>query len=239
MFVKRLLYISVITIFLLPQLCGCRKNFDKTGYVTALLDACYHGEYSEYSSFTGIATAQLSELQDGWLESETDRFLAMFGSLSPSQSTREDIKNMLRMIYASASYTVIDPMSESTDNTGDESEYPGIADSAEEKHVTVRLEPIMLIRNNTDGIKEYTDSFNQSNKEYKYYDLNSRQYADKYLEGILTLLQSHLSSIPLDKPLDINLSLQKGEDGLFSIPPDDLKLLRDSLLPGASYTPME
>lgn len=219
MFSKRILC-TILIMLTSISLWGCRRSFDKTGYVTALLDACYHGEYSQYSYFTGMATAQLSGLQDEWLEAETDRFLAMFGSLSPSEGTREDIKNMLRMIYASTSYSVEEPQA------------PDLVDSGEEKYVTVRLEPIMLIKDNYDEIKEYTDAFNKANGEFKYYELSAGGYADEFLEGILTLLKSHLSSIPFDEPKDITISLKKGEDGLFSVSPDDLLLIRDTMFPG-------
>ena len=83
-------------------------------------------------------------------------------------------------------------------------------------------------------IQTYTENFNKKNADFEYYELTSQEYADAYLDGLLTILTSKLSDLHYGDPEQVELPFEKGEDGALV-----LRLSRDgeqcalSLLRGA------
>ena len=203
---------TVLLCLLAAAVCltaGCRRAPDMREASTALLDAVYKGSPSEYSRLTGIPTADLSSRQTQWLSSRTDQFLSAFGGLDPSQETRDKISKFLSMAYAGADYS--------------------IQSSQESASVTIR--PITLLTDALPEIQSYTESFNKKNAEFEYYELTSREYADTYLEGLLTLLTSKLSDLHYGDPVQVPLPFEKGDDGLYAFSTESLGDITQAVLP--------
>ncbi len=194
MIIKKYTLTGILLILLtVISMTGCHRTPDMRAVAGALLDTVYKNSPSEYSRLTGIATADLSSRQSQWLSAQTDRFLNTFGGLKPSQEVRENIDKFLSMVYASANYTV--------------------QSSQESAVVTIR--PITLLTEALPEIQTYTENFNKKNADFEYYELTSQEYADAYLDGLLTILTSKLSDLHYGDPEQVELPFEKGEDGLY------------------------
>ena len=113
------------------------------------------------------------------------------------------------MAYASANYTV----------------------QSSRETATVTIRPITLLTDAFPVIRTYTESFNKKNSEFEYYELTSQEYADTYLDGLLTLLTSQLSDLHYADPVQVELPIEKGEDGLYVFKSADLGEITRAVMP--------
>ena len=201
---------AALTLLLsLTLLTGCRQTPDMRGGAQALLDTVYKGSPSDYSRLTGIPTADLSSEQSAWLDGQADLFIHCFGGLTPSPQMRERIQKFLGMAYAGADYSV----------------------QAGGQTVTVTIRPITLFTDSLPQIQEWTENFNSKNAAFAYYEQTSQEYADAYLDGLLTLLTSRLSDLPYGDPVQLSLPWSRGGDHLFTFDPSALKDITQAILP--------
>ncbi len=182
---------------------GCTRFFDSSGYVTAMTDALYKGDYSAYAQFTGISTAEASQYRDQWLSNAADNFITAMGSGNPSDEVRSRITELLKKIFANARYEIND------EENGD---------------VQMTIWPVDLIIKNYDALQTYVTDFNRKNDAFAFASMSEEEFYDTYLEGIITILESHLAELSYLEPVQLNISICRDENGLYAI---DSKTLTD------------
>ncbi len=202
---------------------GCGKTFSAPAFTGALLDSVCKADYTDYSEFTGVTTADLSAQREDLIDEKVDTLIAMYGNLRPSSACREDIRNFINMLYEQAVYTVSDPRA--TAQTGEGS---GAEDEA---GAIVSVSPILIFSDCSSDIQKFTDSFNKKNNAHKYKDKTSTQYADTYLQGVMSILRDHLGDIRTGDAVEKNLVYKENDKGLYTADPDQIKAVFDLILP--------
>lgn len=196
-------------------LTGCSRSFDSSGYMTSIMDVLYKGDDTAYMHFTGISHSDASLYRDQWLASSTEAFLTAFGSGTPSEATMDRISSLLTQIDSNVSYQIT---STSTDDTG------AIV-------VQMTVQPMHIIIDNYAAIQTFVTSFNEKNAAFSYADLTEEAYYDAYLDGILTILESHLSDMTFGDDVTIDIPISKNDDGLYTISEASLTEIQNSILP--------
>lgn len=190
-------------------LMGCARFFDSAGYVTAMMDALYKGDYGSYAEFTDISTAEASQYRSQWLSTATDSFITIMGSGEPSEEMRDRITELLKKIYANARYEVSD------DENG---------------NVQITVWPMDLVIDNYDALKDYVNGFNEKNDAFAFASLSEQEFYDTYLDGILSILESHLAELSYKDPVQLNVIIQQGEDGLYTLDSKTLYNIQENIL---------
>lgn len=194
---------------------GCGRTFDGSGYVTSVMDALYKGDYTSYMDMTGVSRSDASLYRDQWLLASTEAFLTAFGSGTPSEATSDRITSLLTQLDANASYTVA---SQTKAASG-------------ELTVSVSIRQLNILIDNYDAIQSFVKSFNEKNAAFSYADLTEEAYYDAYLDGILTILESHLSDMSFGDEVVIDLTLTQNDDGLYTLSEDSLTQIQNTILP--------
>lgn len=208
-------YLSCLLLFAL-LLTGCGRKFDGSGYVTSVMDVLCKGDYTSYMDFTGISRSDVSLYRDDWLSHQTEAFITAFGSGTPSEETTDRITALLTQLYANASYDISDEPDASDDGTLT-------------VHLTIR--PLTILKDNYEAIQTYVQSFNEKNAAFSYAGLTEEAYYDTYLDGILTILESHLADMNFGEDTTLDIPLEKNEDGLYTISEVTLTEIQNTLLP--------
>lgn len=195
---------------------GCTRFFDSSGYVAAMTDALYKGDYGAYAQFTGISTAEVSQYRDQWLSNTADNFITIMGSGNPSDEMRSRITDLLKKIYANAKYEI------TNEENGD---------------VQMTIWPIDLITRNCDTLQAYVTDFNTKNDTFAFSSMSEEEFYDTYLEGIITILESHLAELSYQEPVQLNISICRDENGLYTIDSKTLAGIQENILqwPDAEY----
>lgn len=195
---------------------GCTRLFDSSGYVSALTEALYKGDYSAYAQFTGISTAEVSQYRDQWLSNTADNFITIMGSGNPSDEMRSRITDLLKKIYANAKYEI---------------------KNEENGNVQMTIWPIDLIIKNYASLEVYVTDFNEKNDAFSFASMSEEEFYDTYLEGIVTILESHLAELSYAEPVRINITICKDENGLYTIDSETLTDIQENIIkwPDAEY----
>lgn len=93
------------------------------------------------------------------------------------------------------------------------------------------IRPLNILKDNYDAIQVYVHSFNEKNADFSYADLTEEAYYDTYLDGILTILESHLADMTFGEATTLDIPLEKNSDGLYTISEDTLTAIQNTLLP--------
>ena len=203
-------------LLLVVMLIGCGHNFDSSGYVTSIMDTLYKGNYTSYMDFTGVSRSDVSLYRDQWLTSSAEAFMTAFGAGTPSEETTDRIIALLNQLYANASYEVT-------------AETPASDGSPQTVQLSIR--PLNILKDNYNAIQVYVHSFNEKNADFSYADLTEEAYYDTYLDGILTILESHLADMTFGEATTLDIPLEKNSDGLYTISEDTLTAIQNTLLP--------
>lgn len=203
-------------LLLVVMLTGCGRSFDSSGYVTSIMDTLYKGDYTSYMDFTGVSRSDVSLYRDQWLTSSAEAFMTAFGAGTPSEETTDRIIALLNQLYANASYEVT-------------AETPASDGSPQTVQLSIR--PLNILKDNYDAIQVYVHSFNEKNADFSYADLTEEAYYDTYLDGILTILESHLADMTFGEATTLDIPLEKNSDGLYTISEDTLTAIQNTLLP--------
>ena len=199
-------------LLLVVMLTGCGHNFDSSGYVTSIMDTLYKGNYTSYMDFTGVSRSDVSLYRDQWLTSSAEAFMTAFGAGTPSEETTDRIIALLNQLYANASYEVT-------------------ASDGSPQTVQLSIRPLNILKDNYNAIQVYVHSFNEKNADFSYADLTEEAYYDTYLDGILTILESHLADMTFGETTTLDIPLEKNSDGLYTISEDTLTAIQNTLLP--------
>ncbi len=205
-------YIKTIVCLLLCAclLAGCKIQTDE--YITSSLDVICRSDYTVYSRLTGKSPSELTTEQKLFMEIQADRLLLVLGGDGCSSEMRSRYISFVKMVYAGARYEV--RLS---------------SDSEEEASVTVW--PLKTLTSHTDEIKAYSEKFKAANEEFAYSALSSEEYVDQYLDGMLGLLGTWLSTPEYDKPQTITVRVEKNEEGLKQIEPGTMSRILEIMLP--------
>ena len=193
-------------LLLVVMLTGCGRSFDSSCYVTSIMDTLYKGNYTSYMDFTGVSRSDVSLYRDKWLTS----------SGTPSEETTDRIIALLTQLYANASYDVTTETS---------------ASDGSPQTVQLSIRPLNILKDNYDAIQIYVHSFNEKNADFSYAGLTEEAYYDTYLDGILTILESHLADMTFGEATTLDIPLEKNDDGLYTISEDTLTAIQNTLLP--------
>lgn len=205
-------YIRMILCLLLCTflLAGCKVPTDT--YISSSLDVICRGDYTQYSKMTGKTSSELTTEQKNFLEAQTDRLLTALGGEGCSQEMRSRYVNFVKMVYASAKYEVT--LSEES-----------------EDEASVKIWPAKILTAHTEEMKAYSDKFREANEKFEYSSLSQEEYVDQYLDGMLGLLGSYLTSPEYDEPQTITLRVEKDEEGLKQIEPGTMSRILEAMLP--------
>ena len=143
-------------------------------------------------------------------------FYDSFGSGTPSEETTDRIIALLTQLYANASYDVTAETS---------------ASDGSPQTVQLSIRPLNILKDNYDAIQVYVHSFNEKNADFSYAGLTEEAYYDTYLDGILTILESHLADMTFGEATTLDIPLEKNNDGLYTISEDTLTAIQNTLLP--------
>ena len=100
-----------------------------------------------------------------------------------------------------------------------------------DRTVQLSIRPLNILKDNYDAIQVYVHSFNEKNADFSYADLTEEAYYDTYLDGILTILESHLADMTFGEATTLDIPLEKNSDGLYTISEDTLTAIQNSLMP--------
>ena len=81
------------------------------------------------------------------------------------------------------------------------------------------------------GLESTYVSRRADNGVLTYADLTEEAYYDTYLDGILTILESHLADMTFGEATTLDIPLEKNSDGLYTISEDTLTAIQNTLLP--------
>ena len=163
-----------------------------------------------------VSRSDVSLYRDQWLTSSAEAFMAAFGAGTPSEETTDRIIALLNQLYANASYEVT-------------AETPASDGSPQTVQLSIR--PLNILKDNYNAIQVYVHSFNEKNADFSYADLTEEAYYDTYLDGILTILESHLADMTFGETTTLDIPLEKNSDGLYTISEDTLTAIQNTLLP--------
>ena len=93
------------------------------------------------------------------------------------------------------------------------------------------IRPLNILTDNYDTIQTYVHSFNEKNASFAYANLTEEAYYDTYLDGILTILESHLADMTFGKDTTLDITLSKNDGGLYTISEDTLTEIQNTILP--------
>ena len=173
--------------------------------------------HPSWMSFTKVIIPPIwiSPVPHGQMSHFTDAFLTAFGAGQPSEETTDRISGLLTQLYANASYEA---------STGASSD-----DGTLSVQLTIR--PLNILTDNYDTIQTYVHSFNEKNASFAYANLTEEAYYDTYLDGILTILESHLADMTFGKDTTLDITLSKNDGGLYTISEDTLTEIQNTILP--------
>lgn len=203
----RICFYSLLLVLL--TLTGCTRLFDSVGYMTAMMDTLYKGDYTAYAAFTGISTAEISEYRSQWLANATDNFITVMGAGNPSDDMRERTAALLKKIYANARY-------ELTVN--------------EDNSIQLTIYPIDLIVSSYETLQTYVADFNKKNDAFAFTALTEQEFNDTYLDGILTILESRLAALSYQNPVQMTVTIYQDDDGLYTIDSKTLANIQKKVL---------
>ena len=215
--------ISLIAAFLaLLLITGCGPVFDGGRYVSSLLDALYKANYTDYAELTGTTTAELSTMRESWMTGQTDLFLKAFGAEAASDSSRARVTQFLNNVYAGASFTV---------RVSDAGNINAASEDSDAGSVYVTFRPICLISESYPALQDSLAAFNKKNSTYGYADMDSTAYTDAYLDGLMTVLEQHLTDLPLGDEVSFRVPISKTADGLYQADASAIARLSRAFLP--------
>lgn len=97
--------------------------------------------------------------------------------------------------------------------------------------VQLTIRPLNILTDNYDTIQTYVHSFNEKNASFAYANLTEEAYYDTYLDGILTILESHLADMTFGKDTTLDITLSKNDGGLYTISEYTLTEIQNTILP--------
>lgn len=201
----------VVCLFLCAiLLAGCGIDTDQ--YVLSSLNVICRSDYADYSKLTGKSTSSLAEEQNQFLSAQADRLILALGGEGCSAQMHNRYLSFVKMLYADARYEI-----KVTNNKSNESK--------------LIVYPITLLTAHTDELQAYADKFKASNEEFAYSSLPTEEYIDTYLDGMLSVLGSHLSGIEYGSPESFSVTVEKNEEGLYTIEPGTLSSILEAMLP--------
>ena len=205
-------YIKMLFMMLICAcfLSGCGIDTDQ--YILSSLNVICRSDYAEYSKLTGKSSSDLAEEQNMFLTAQADRLIQALGGEGCSADMRKRYVDFIKMLYADARYEI-----KVKNNKKNESD--------------LIIYPITLLTAQTDELKTYTEKFQAANEEFAYSSLSSEDYIDTYLDGMLSVLGAHLSEIEYDSPQSYTLTVEKDENGLYTIEPGTLSSILEIMLP--------
>lgn len=157
---------------------------------------------SHFTEISGFPNPQTHSLQLSVPDSHPKKPLTVYPAL-------------LTQLYANASYEA---------STGASSD-----DGTLSVQLTIR--PLNILTDNYDTIQTYVHSFNEKNASFAYANLTEEAYYDTYLDGILTILESHLADMDLWQRHNTGSHFKQNDGGLYTISEDTLTEIQNTILP--------
>lgn len=211
----------MLTLIILMTISGCSRKLNLSDYLISSLDAVYKGNYQEYSAYTGLTTTEISSIRNQWLAIRTDSFTTFLGGdpSSISDDMKKRISDLLTAIYSNARYDLPETQEHETESEADLTE-----------SVTLHVYPITLLKDNYAALTDFMTAFAENNEKYGYADMTSSEYQDAYMEGLITILESHLTDIPYGKEETITVNINRTEEGLYEIDSKSLQMIDDLII---------
>ncbi len=198
--------------------CGSGvSKFDVTTYMNGLLQATYLGQADEaYLELVGTDEAHIQESYEAGLESEVHVFLEAYDIEYPTDELEEDLKELYDQVYQHTKYTVVSAAEQ------DDGSFS----------VKVEVEPIDIVQLVNGEWDKTTEKFYEKYPSEVQRAMSRSEYQamDKeWAALILKAFQDKLPEIGNMTPQSIVVSLEKDEDGYYSLNEKDFAAL-DALI---------
>ena len=188
----------------ITALTGCAQDFDAEGYVKACLDALYLREYDAYADVVGISVEEAKEDLEGDFQSTIDS--AFLGDTVTSEEDKQAYADAIINVYKLAKYEV----------TGSE-EKDG------DYIVTVEIQPCSIFENLEAGM---TAKAEQAVADGTYDETKAVAYLNEYLTEAAAANE-------YGETTEIQVSVTRDSDNVYTIPEDELTGIEEALFPGA------
>lgn len=194
-------------------LCGCGKSFDAAAYVKGGLDVLYLGEVSdEYLELVVDSREECLAMYEENVLNEAVNFGRVF-YVDVNSEPDEALIQLYKDIFAKSKYEV-----------GDVSEDNG------EYTVEVTVYPIDLFRNSYDELDMYDRDFTQRFADGEYEGLTGTELEKLFLLGMIEILNSGLADCGYLDPVTVELHLESGADGVYTINDEDYAALHKNII---------
>lgn len=205
-----LIAVLMMTVALLG---GCMR-FDRSAYVTAMLDSIYKGQHEEYAAMTKLSEEELEQNYEEGMNAEIEKLLSYMNISNYAsfvdEDTRSHIREFFMSVYQYADYTVGD-----ADQMG---------------NINVTITPIEIFAASKDELDAYVEDYFARNDAGEFASLTQEEFYSRYIQGVLDILSTHTDTITYGESKNIIVCVKASNHNVYSITEDELSSIDQAII---------
>lgn len=211
--IKKKLALAATLMLIIFTLGGCTQ-FDRSGYIQAMLDSLYKGDHDAYAAMTKLTPDELEENYQEGINAEIEKFLS-YMNISDNASfvdenTRTNLRSFFQKIYQSADYTI------------NEADKKG--------NVTVTIRPIQIFTRSKEEMDAYVNDFFARNDAGEFAELTDEAFYSQYIQGALDILNKYIDNIPYGNETSITVTVTANNQHVYSITDEEFDRIDEAIL---------
>lgn len=159
-------------------------------YVEGLLDVNFHGEFEAYMQMTGASREDAEARYENCVNTLADEMKEYFLIDTKDTEIRDTLREIAKELYLNSNYAAAEAILDET--TGQYS-------------VNVRIDPLTFFVDVEEEVEAYVDDMNNRVMEREFVDVSEADYEKIYAEGLVEILQDHVSSLSYGDAVTVNL----------------------------------
>ena len=192
-----------------------RSGFDATGYVRAIMDCTYKGEFEEYRKFTKATEEEAQSSYDSGVSAEAQVFMDMCGFDTDlvSEQMVERVEAFYRNVYQKSSYQVNEAVK---------------ADNG--FYVEVVINPIDIFQLAWEDMTAFASDFSQRMEDGEFEEYTEAEYEEAYDLGLIEICEGYVSKIGYLDPASVVVTVFADENGVYKISDEDFLRLDEKII---------
>ncbi len=185
-------------------LTGCVQDFDADRYVQASLDACIHGEYTDYMEVTHTSLEDAEKTHNSMLDQE----VSYLETYHPGEETRQKFRELFDRAYKNYRYEVGE----------------GVRQEDNSYIVPVTTYKLKLFRDIIADTRSYVDDFYHSDSDNADGTLSQQEFDDMITAYLYDYLEESLKEPEYEEGVTTNVEVFPAENN-YNLSSEELQRL--------------
>lgn len=210
---KKITALCAVLVMMICTLSGCTQ-FDRAGYIQAMLDSLYKGNHDAYAAMTKLTSDELNQNYQEGINAEIEKFLS-YMNISDNASfvdedTRTNLRSFFQKVYQNADYTV--------------------SEADKKGNVTITIRPIQIFTPSREALDAYVNDFFARNDAGEFAELTDEAFYSQYIQGALDILNSYADTISYGDATTVTVTVTSNNQHVYSITDEEFDSIDQNIL---------